>query len=143
MILQQKSPFTDRDFLIAFNGLLLVVLGLCVFSISERGSKETTGVVDIMNIGLVSVTLIIDVVALAAILFRLTSYGFTPNRVAVLGANLLVFCHLAGILHHYTRFMRRKAGLDCLHIWIVKYLPVYTTWSIVVAAGFPIIFWFR
>jgi len=143
MILQQKSPFTDRNFLIAFNGLLLVVLGLSVFSISERGPKEKAGLVDVMNMGLVSVTLIIDLVALAAILFRLTSYGFTPNRIAVLGANLLVFCHLAGILRHYARFAKRKAGFDCLDRWIVKYLPAYTTWSVVVAVGFPIIFWFK
>lgn len=143
MILHQRSPFTDRDFLIAFNGLLLVVLGLCVFSISERGPKETAGIIDVMNIGMVSVTLVIDVIALAAILFRLTSYGFTPNRIAVLGANLLAFCHLAGILWHYARFAGRKAGFDGLDRWIVKYLPAYTTWSLVVAVVFPILFWFQ
>lgn len=143
MILNQKSPFTDRDFLIAFNGLLLIVLGLCVFSISERGSRETAGVVDFMNIGLVSVTLAIDVVALVAILFRLTSYGFTPNRVAVLGANLLAFGHLAGILWHYVGFVRSRADLDHLNRWIVRYIPAYTTWTLVVAVGFPLIFWFK
>ncbi|MDD4736751.1 MAG: DUF4153 domain-containing protein [Kiritimatiellae bacterium] len=143
MILHRKSPFTDRDFLIAFNGLLLVVLGLCVFSISERGSKERAGIIDVMNIGMVSVTLIIDVIALAAILFRLSSYGFTPNRIAVLGANLLAFCHLAGILWHYARFAGRKAGPVGLDQWIVRYLPAYTTWSLVVAVAFPIMFWFQ
>jgi len=143
MAVNHKSPFTDRDFLIAFNGLLLVVLGLCVFSISERGPKESAGVVDIMNIGLVSVTLVIDIIALAAILFRLTSYGFTPNRLAVLGANLLAFCHLAGILHHYIRFVRRNGSLEGLEKWIVNYIPAYTTWSLLVAVGFPLAFWFR
>ena len=143
IIINQRSPFTDRDFLIAFNGLLLVVLGLCVFSISERGPKESPGVVDIMNIGLVSVTLLIDVVALAAILFRLRSYGFSPNRLAVLGANLLAFGHLAGILYNYTRFARRTSSFEALERWIVGYIPAYTTWSIVVAVGFPLMFWFK
>lgn len=143
MILKQKSPFTDRDFLIAFNGLLLVVLGLSVFSISERGQGESGGIVDVMNIGLVSVTLAIDIIALAAIMFRLTSYGFTPNRLAVLGANLLAFCHLAGILHRYIRFFRKKTSLECLEGWIVGYIPAYTAWSIVVAAIFPIAFRFQ
>ena len=78
-----------------------------------------------MNIGLVSVTLAIDVIALAAILFRLTSYGFTPNRVAVLGANLLAFGHLAGILWHYVGFIRSKSDLDHLDRWIVRYIPAY------------------
>lgn len=142
MVLKQRSPFTDRDFLVAFNGLLLVVLGLCVFSISERGPKESVGVVDRMNMGLVSVTLLIDLVALAAILFRLTSYGFTPNRVAVLGANLLAFGHLFGILWYYVRFARRRATMDDLNRWIVGFLPAYTAWTLVVAVGLPLVFWF-
>ena len=41
MLLDVQRPFTDRDFLIAFNVLLLLVLGLCILSISERGAGET------------------------------------------------------------------------------------------------------
>ena len=143
MIVNRKSPFTDRDFLVAFNGLLLIVLGLCIFSISERGKMETTGIADHMNAGLVCITLAIDIVALAAILFRLSSYGFTPNRIAVLGANLLAFTHLAGILWHYIRFVRRTGQPDALKCWIVRYLPVYSIWSLIVAIGFPLLFRFK
>ncbi|HNR68872.1 MAG TPA: DUF4153 domain-containing protein [bacterium] len=143
MAIQQKSPFTDRDFLIAFNGLLLVVLALCVFSISERGTTARFAVADFLNIGLVLVTLIIDLIALAAILFRLTSYGYTPNRLAVLGANLLVFCHLAGILYLYVRFVVKRQSLTSLDQWIVGYLPVYVIWSVFVAVAFPLIFSFK
>lgn len=143
MGIQHKSPFTDRDFLIAFNGLLLVVLGLCVFSISERGMKDSPGLVDVMNMGLVAITLLIDLVALSAILFRLSSYGFSPNRLAVLGGNLLAFCHLAGILYRYVRFAQRRQPLESLENWITGYIPVYTTWSVIVAMAFPLMFRFR
>ena len=143
MGIQHKSPFTDRDFLIAFNGLLVVVLGLCVFSISERGAKKSPGIVDFMNMGLVSVTLLIDLVALSAILFRLSSYGFTPNRLAVLGGNLLAFCHLAGILYRYVRFARNQGPFESLENWIAGYIPAYTTWSLIVAIAFPAMFRFR
>ena len=143
MVLKQKSLFTDREFLIAFNVLLLVVLGLCVFSISERGSKDSAGAIDWMNIGLVAVTLAIDAVALAAILFRVSTYGFSPNRIAVLGANLLVFVHLAGILFHYLQFVRQKQGVENLEKWIAGYLPAYTAWSLAVVIGFPLAFQFR
>jgi len=142
MAVLQKSPFTDRDFLIAFNGLLVLVLGLCVFSISERGASESAGVVDMMNIALVSVTLVIDVIALGAILFRLSSYGFTPNRVAVLGANLLAFAHLAGIAYYYLQFARAKSPFDALGNWVVRFIPAYTLWSLVVAVGLPLLFRF-
>ena len=143
MILQHKSPFTDRDFLIVFNGLLLVVLGLCVFSVSERGPKDPPGGLDLMNAALVSVTLAIDVVALAAILFRVTSLGFTPNRLAVLGANLIAFCHLAGILYYSMGFIRKTSRFELLENWIAGYIPAYTIWSLVVMVGFPLLFWFR
>ena len=143
MILKQKNLFTDREFLLAFNVLLLVVLGLCVFSISERGSGESPGAMDWMNIGLVAVTLAIDAVALAAIMFRVSSYGFSPNRLAVLGANLLVFVHLAGILHCYLQFVRRNRSFGDLEKWITGYLPAYTAWSLVVMVGFPLAFRFR
>lgn len=143
MAVKQRSPFTDREFLIAFNGLLLVVLGLSVFSISERKSKSTLSFVDVMNMGLVSVTLLIDIVALSAILFRLTSYGFTPNRITVLGANVLVFCHLAGILYYYVRFARGRVPFSGIEGWIARYLPVYTAWSLVVAVGLPLLLWFK
>ena len=143
MGVQHKSPFTDRDFLIAFNGLLVVVLGLCVFSISERGAKVSPGIVDFMNMGLVSVTLLIDLVALSAILFRLSSYGFSPNRLAVLGGNLLAFCHLAGILYRYLRFARNKGPFESLENWIAGYIPAYAAWSLFVGIAFPLIFRLR
>lgn len=140
MLLSQKSPYTDRDFLITFNGLLLLVLALSILSTSERELGRAGGFVDSLNIALVAVTLLIDVVALSAILFRLTSYGLTPNRIAVLGANLLAFGHLAGILYYYVQLIRRGGGSAPLEAWIVRYLPAYTVWSGVVAFGFPLVF---
>lgn len=143
MVIKGKSPYTNRDFLIAFNILLLIVLGLSVFTISERGSNQNKVIGDFMNIALVAVTLVIDLVALSAILFRLSSYGFTPNRIAVLGANLFVFCHLCGILLQYVRFFKGASAFSSLEQWIVGYIPAYTVWTVIVAFGFPLFFWFK
>ena len=143
MLANQQSPFTDRDFLIAFNGLLLLVLGLCIFSISERGDNAKTGIPDYLNMALVTVTLGINGIALAAILFRLTSYGFTPNRIAVLGANLLAFTHLAVILFHYLQFARQKRSFENLEHWIVRFLPAYSCWSAFVVFILPLLFRFK
>jgi len=40
----------------------------------------------------------IDLVALSAILYGVGEYGFTPNRTAVLGSNLLIFFNLILIM---------------------------------------------
>jgi len=139
-VLSGQSPFLDRSFLIIFNGLLLVVLGITVFSIVERDDEPGRVVLDYINIALVAVTLLIDAIALSAILFRLASFGFTPNRVVVLGVNLIVMAHLAWICWTYVGLLRRKAGLAEMQRAVGSYLPVYGIWAAAVAFLLPLIF---
>lgn len=137
-----RNPFVDREFLITFNGLLLVVLGMTAFSIAERGEQAEVGWVDWVNVALVVVTLIIDVIALSAILFRLASWGFTPNRVVVLGANLVIMAHLAWTCLASIRQIRGKSGPDAVRRAVTGYLPVYAGWAALVAFGLPLVFRF-
>jgi hypothetical protein len=137
-----QNPFIDRSFLITFNGLLLVVLGISVFSIVERAEESQVGLMDYINIALVIVTLLIDAIALSAILFRVVSFGFTPNRVVVLGANLIIIVHLGWICWTYVALARRRASLAALQRVVVGYLPVYVAWAAVVAFLLPLVFGF-
>jgi len=145
MVIYQKSPFDDRDTLIAFNALLIIVLGLSMFSIAERNPVAPSGISDYMNIGLILATLVIDLLALSAVLFRLTNdvYGLTPNRIAILGINLLVFGHLVGIFLYYVRFISNKSSFTKLESWITRFLPVYAVWAVVISLALPLIFWYR
>ncbi len=143
MLCAQKSPFSDRDFLIIFNGLLILVLGITVFSISGKSVRTVSKVTDIINISLVSVTLIINTVALSAILFRLAEYGVTPNRVAVTGANILIFVHLIRILIQYIKQLVTNSDSKKL-VWVVaNYLPIYTVWALFIVILLPVIFGFK
>lgn len=137
-----QNPFTDRAFLITVNGLLLVVLGISVFSIAERAEESQTGVMDYINLALVTVTLLIDAIALSAIVFRVASFGFTPNRVTVLGANLIIMVHLAWMCWTYVTFMRRRAGFAAMRRVVSSYLPVYGVWAAIVAFLLPLVFGF-
>ena len=141
-MIQGKSPYTDRDFLIVFNIMLVGVLAIAIFTISERSSSTAIQTSDYITYALVIVALIVDLIALSAILFRLSSYGLTPNRLAVLGANLLVFGNLAGIVAYYTGFLRGKMGMDRVEYWITRYLPLYTIWTAFVVFVLPLIFRF-
>ena len=137
-----ENPFIDRSFLITFNGLLLVVLGISVFSIVERTGESQVGLMDYINIALVMITLVMDVIALSAILFRVASFGFTPNRVTVLGANLVIMVHLAWIFRTYVALVRRRAGFAAMRRVVGSYLPVYGAWAAVVAFLLPLVFAF-
>jgi hypothetical protein len=139
MFVEQKNPYSDREFLITFNGLLLSVWGIAVFSISGK-TDESSKVTDIINIALVFTTLVINTIALSAIVFRLTEQGITPNRIAVMGANLLIFMHLALIFIEYIKHFKNKSStLQLTHV-IARYLPAYTVWSIIVVIFLPLAF---
>jgi len=145
MIVYQKNPFGDREYLMALNILLIVVLGLLIFSIAERNTISPPSANDYLNIGLALATIVLDAIALSATLFRSTSdiYGFTPNRIAILGLNLLVFVHLTGILINYIRFVWKGKPFEKLENWIASYLPYYAIWAILVSVMLPILFWYK
>jgi len=135
-----KNPFLDRDFLMAFNGVLLSVLAVTIFSVTESGKNEKKTVSDYVNFALIAIALIIDSVALSAIVFRLSSYGISPNRLAVLGINMLIWGNLIWIMISYIRFLKNKTGPSAIHDAVTKYLPVYGLWAAFVTFAFPLIF---
>src|SRR5215210_530141 len=74
-----------RNALIAFDLLLVMVLGLLLYSVSARDPRSPPGAFDVVQVVLVISALLADAVALWAITARITEFGFTPNRVAALG----------------------------------------------------------
>ena len=143
ILYQGKSPYADRDFLISFNGLLLLVWGMTVFSISGKVALKTSGLADRVIISLAAITLIVNVTALSAIVFRWAEYGLTPNRVAVTGANVLVFGHLVQILRTYVADLRMAGAPSRLNTAITNYLPLYSIWSFFVVFALPVLFSFK
>jgi hypothetical protein len=143
IIILRKNPYDDREFLITFNIMLVSVLAITIFAISERGRVDSKTANDYIIASLVLVALIIDAIALSAIAFRLASYGVTPNRIAVLGANILIFSNLIGIVINYARFFIRGHHITSVEVLISQYLPVYSGWTVVVTFGFPFIFSFK
>jgi hypothetical protein len=141
LLSEQRSPFNDRDFLIVFNALLLVVWGITVFSVIGR-SERPSRLLDVTNLSLVAVTLVVDAIALAAIVYRTAEFGITPNRIAVTGANLLIFIHLVWILVEYAKAFQRGGSAQVLTTTIARYLPVYTGWSLFVVLVLPLLFGF-
>ncbi len=130
----------ERDALIAFDLLLIVVLGLLLYAISARDPLSPPGVFDVMQVVLVASALLADAVALWAIASRISELGFTPNRTAGLGVNMLLLVNLAWSAMLYTRFLRGRGSFAALERWQTTYLPVYAVWAAVVVIVFPIVF---
>lgn len=142
MVVLQKSPFLERTFLIEFDFMLILVLGIVFYIISTREETKGPQIYDWINLLLISVALIIDVIALSAIVFRLSSFGVSPNKLAALGENVLVFINLFGMAILYLQFIRRKISFVLLEKWQTMLLPFYALWLGFVGLIFPLIFSF-
>ncbi|MDB4912489.1 MAG: rane protein, partial [Gemmatimonadetes bacterium] len=119
----------ERNMLIAFDLLLLLVLALLLYSVSARDPRSPAGAFDVMQVVLVVSALLADAVALWAIAARITEFGFSPNRVAVLGVNMILLVNLAWSAVRYIRFLRGRGSFSALERWQTNYLPVYAVWA--------------
>jgi hypothetical protein len=140
VIFAGKDPYTDREFLIMFNLMLLAVMAIIVFSISESPDGARRKFSEVVLLALSVVTLVIDLIALSAIFYRLGEFGVTPNRIAVLGSNLLILGNLILITTDLFRVTFRNAPIEQVNITTARYLPLYMLWTVIVTFGFPLIF---
>src|SRR5919112_5124432 len=129
-----------RNALIAFDLLLVVVLGLLLYSVSARDPRSPPGAFDVVQVVLVVSALLADAVALWAIAARITEFGFTPNRVAAMGENVILLVNLAYSAVLYIRFLRGRGSFTGLERWQTGYLPVYAVWAAIVVIVFPPLF---
>ncbi len=130
----------ERNMLLAFDLLLILVLALLLYSASARDPRAPAGGFDLMQVVLVVSALLANAVALAAIAARISEYGFSANRMAVLGVNLILLVNLAWSAVVSIRFLRGTGEFAALERWQTAYIPVYGVWAAFVAILFPVIF---
>jgi hypothetical protein len=132
----------EREALIVFDLVLVLVLGLLLYSISARDSQAPPDAFDRLLVLLLVSALIADGFALAAIGARISEFGFTPNRVAALGENVVLLVNLGWSTVLYVRFLRGRGSFATLERWQTAYLPAYSIWAAMVVVAFPPVFGF-
>ncbi|MCF0074672.1 hypothetical protein LZD49_29575 [Dyadobacter sp. CY261] len=138
-----KNPYHDREFLLLFNGMLIGVMALIFFSVAETEQSGTNRAQVVLLLLLSAVTLLVNSIALSAVLFRISEWGITPNRAAVLGANVLMLVHLFYVGLKLFGALNRKTDLALIARSLVTFLPVYSAWAAIVTFVFPLIFGFK
>lgn len=138
-----KDPYNDREFLLIFNALLIGVMALIFFSVAEAApnSKNKTQILILFLLS--AVTLLVNGVALSAVLFRISEWGITPNRAAVLGANVLMLIHLVFVWVKLFGALTKRNELSLVGKSMALFLPIYGIWAAVVAFVFPLVFGFK
>ena len=133
MVYTKKYPYQDRNLLLLFNVLLMGVMALILFSIAEAGKASKNKFNLLMLFGLSLLTILVNFIAVSAIVYRINEFGLSPNRIAVLGGNLLIFINL--LLVSYKLFLAcfKNADIEAIEKSIASYLPVYAIWTGLVA----------
>lgn len=143
MVLTGSGIEVEREVLIGFDLLLVLVVGLILYAISARDPQAEAGFFDALQLLLVICALLVDAFALWAIAARISDFGLTPNRVAALGENLILVVNLGWSAVLYGRFVLKRAPFAPLERWQTAYLPVYAVWAWIVVAVFPLVFGFQ
>jgi hypothetical protein len=133
----------DRELLATFDALLVVVLGLVLYAISARDPSRPPGWMDRIQLVAVVAALSLDAMVLAAMLTRIGELGFTPNRTAALGLNLVLLINLAGAAWLSGRFLTGRDTFHRLERWQTSYLPVFGLWAATIVLVLPPLFSFQ
>jgi hypothetical protein len=127
----------DRELLSVFDALLVVVLGLVLYGMSVRDPSASPEWLDGIQLVAVVSALVLDVMVLGSMIARIGDVGFTPNRAAALGLNLVLLVNLAGAAWLSARFLTRRSRLYPLERWQTTYLPVFALWAATVVVILP------
>jgi hypothetical protein len=127
----------DRELLGVFDALLVVVLGLVLYGISAREDAPTAGWMDRIQVFAVGCALVLDAMVLVSMISRIGDVGWTPNRAAALGLNLVLLVNLAVSGWWSLRFLTGRTSFHRLERWQTAYLPVFAAWAAVVVVVFP------
>ena len=124
-VMQWNLVDVSRDLLIAFDLVLVVVVALLVYSISARDPALRPGWFDRLQVVMLTAALVVDVIVLVAMIARTGEFGFSANKTASLGLNLILLANLAWATWLHVGFVRGRMPFGRLESWQTAYLPVY------------------
>ena len=133
-------PTANRDYLLLFNVLLIAVMALILFSLSEvtknTQQKSTHLILWILSV----LAIVVNGIALWSILFRISDFGFSPNRLAVLGSDILILVNLLLVSFNLIKVIKGRVEVEKVESSIALFMPLYLLWTAFVVFGFPFLF---
>ncbi|MDD6485863.1 MAG: hypothetical protein PUF61_02815 [Spirochaetales bacterium] len=135
-LFSETKPYSDRDTFILFNVLLVFVI--CFLTYSSLGSTESR-FINICSLALAVITVLLDLYTLSATIYRISSFGISPNKLTLLVTNITMLGNLVFILFRCFKEKSFKVPAEK----IVVYLPAYAVLAFIVVFIFPFAFKFK
>ncbi|MGD0341743.1 MAG: hypothetical protein ABSA76_08565 [Bacteroidales bacterium] len=142
LIFSKSKILENRDLLMFFNIMLLAVMAIIVFSVSELDKEKDKNINVLILFLLAILTILTNAIALTAIISRISN-GLTPNRIAVLVSNILIFVNLILITKSLYQSYFKSNRQDSVEKTVAKYMTVYFVWTIIVIFILPFVFGFK
>lgn len=136
------QPFRNRDVLAVYNVMLFAVMALLIGATPVRAGTLSPQLERWLRRTLLAVAalaLLVSLYATAAIIYRTVGGGFTPNRLTVLGWNLVNVAVLGYLLFKQLRTPEAQ-WVETMHQVIGWGANLYVAWGIGVLVLLPWLF---
>jgi hypothetical protein len=139
---QSLSPFSDRDTLIAYNIVLIGVMGVLLGATPFASGDLAPGMQRLVRAGIIVLAVMVagvSLYALAAVLYRTAQDTLTMNRLTIIGWNVINIAILILLL------IRQALGgsanwIASLHDTFRWAAALYLGWALFVLVASPLIF---
>lgn len=132
----------DREVLVLFDVLLVLVTGLLLYRVSARDPHDPWSALDGAHLLTIGFALLLDMVGLVAMVGRIAEFGASPNKVVALGLNLLLLVVLGRSAWLLLQVLRGHRPFDEVFRWQTASLPLYSGWALAVVVVVPLVFGF-
>ena len=137
-----RAPFDNRDVLIVYNLMLFAVVALLVGATPVNLDGISPRVAHWLRLGIIAVAalaLIVSLYAFAAILYRTAFDRLTPNRLTIIGWNVINIGLLILLLVFQFR-LKEGRWLPGLYRAYSTGTVAYAVWTVVVILALPWLF---
>lgn len=149
LLMPDIRPYDNRVTFILYNIMLaVIVLNMFFVRVDYKSSIFTKALYIVLPI----VAILFDILVLTSSLYRLAEYGITPNKITLVGTNLvmlgnLVFITFFNIKSILNIFKNNEDIKDIKNITIgdsksVFYIYVYAAWAFIVCFIMPLFYIF-
>lgn len=149
LLMPDIRPYDNRVTFVLYN-IMLAVIVLNMFFV--RADYKSSIFTKALYIVLPIVAILFDILVLTSSLYRLAEYGITPNKITLVGTNLvmlgnLVFITFFNIKSILNIFKNNEDIKDIKNITIgdtknVLYIYVYAAWAFIVCFILPLFYIF-
>lgn len=147
LLMPDIRPYDNRVTFILYNIMLaVIVLNMFFVRVDYKSSIFTKALYIVLPI----VAILFDILVLTSSLYRLAEYGITPNKITLVGTNLvmlgnLVFITFFNIKSILNIFKNNEDIKDIKNITIgdtknVLYIYVYAAWAFIVCFIMPLFY---